>query len=43
MKEKRIDMQSLIEVDEDLYTLKIYCKGKKKQWKGKQRHRCIKM
>ena len=23
-------MQSLIEVDEDLYTLKIYCKGKKK-------------
>ena len=29
-KKERIDMQSLIEVDEeDLYTLKISCKGKK--------------
>ena len=25
---ERIDMQSSIEVDEDLYTLKINCKGK---------------
>ena len=29
-KKERIDMQSLIEVDEeDLYTLKISCKGEK--------------
>ena len=27
-KKERIDMQSKIEVDKDLYTLKINCKGK---------------
>ena len=28
-KKRRIDMQSQIEVDEDWYTLKINCKGKR--------------
>ena len=35
-------MQSYIEVDEDLYTLKVNCKGEKKSKKGKQRNKCRK-
>ena len=37
-KKERIDMQSLTGVDEeDLYTLKINCKGKKTVGKAKER------
>ena len=36
-KKERIDMQSYIEVDEeDLYTLKINCKGKRTVEKSKE-------
>ena len=37
-KKERIDMQSYIEVDEDLYTLKINCKGKRTVGKAKKRN-----
>ena len=34
-KKERIDMQSSIEVDEDLYTSKIKCKSQRTVGKGK--------
>ena len=34
-------MESEIEVDEDLYTLKVNCKGKK-QWESKPKNNCRK-
>ena len=35
-KKERINMQSLIEIDKDLYTLKINCKGNRTIEKAKE-------
>ena len=38
-RKERIDMQSQIEVDKDLYTLKINCKGKRMVGTAKNKYR----